>query len=90
LTQFEIAEDASNGLSVLRCVVAIDHRTTERVVVLSVPDRAQCESKLRLAAAPQRRVQTMANLAARDAVPLASVPVEIEPHRGLAIRYRVL
>jgi hypothetical protein len=38
-------------------VVTLDYRTTERVVVLSLPGRAQCQFKLRLAADPSRSEQ---------------------------------
>jgi len=91
LARVEGTEDASDGRSVLRGVVAIDYRTTDRVVVLNLPGRAQCEFKLRLAAEPGRS-QTFGpwHLADRVALPLAGGPAEIELRDGFAIRYRVL
>jgi hypothetical protein len=91
LARLEGSEDAGNGRGVLRGVVAIDYRTTDRIVVLNLPGRAQCEFKLRLAAEPSRSTQFGPwHLADRVAVPLASGPVEFEPRENFAIRYRVL
>jgi hypothetical protein len=91
LARVEGTEDASNGRSVLRGVVAIDYRTTDRVVVLNLPGRAQCEFKLRLAAEPTRTKEFGPwHLADRVALPVASGQAQIEPRDGFAIRYRVL
>jgi hypothetical protein len=91
LARLEGSEDAGNGRGVLRGVVAIDYRTTDRIVVLNLPGRAQCEFKLRLAAEPSRTTQFGPwHLADRVAVPLASTPTEFEPRENFAIRYRVL
>jgi len=91
LARVEGVEDASDGRSVLRGVVAIDHRTTDRVVVLNMPGRAQCEFRLRLAAEPTRTTQFGPwHLADHVALPPASGPTEIEPRDDFAIRYRVL
>ena len=57
LPQIENALDATNDQSVLRGVVTLDYRTTERVMVLNLAGRAQCEFKLRLAADPSRSEQ---------------------------------
>jgi hypothetical protein len=91
LARLEGSENAGDGRGVLRGVVAIDYRTTDRVVVLNLPGRAQCEFKLRLAAEPSRTAQFGPwHLADHVAVPLASGPAEFEPRDSFAIRYRVL
>src|SRR6202051_1366338 len=41
-----------DGRSVLRGSVALEYRTTDRVVILDVPGQVQCQFKLRLAADP--------------------------------------
>jgi hypothetical protein len=90
LAQVEGVEDGSDGRSVLRGIVAIDRRTTDRVVVLNLAGRAQCEFRLRLAAKPSRTTQFGPwHLADHVASPPASGPAEIEPRDGFAIRYRV-
>jgi hypothetical protein len=91
LARLQGTDDAGDGRSVLRGSVHIDHNTTDRVVILNLPGRAQCEFKLRLAAAPSRSAEFSPwHLADRVALPLASGPAEIEPRDGFAIRYRVL
>lgn len=91
LARVEGTEDATDGRSVLRGVVAIDYRTTDRIVVLNLPGRAQCEFKLRLAAEPSRSEEFGPwHLADRVAVPPTSGPAEIERRDVFAIRYRVL
>jgi hypothetical protein len=91
LARLQGTSDASDGRSVLRGVVPIEHRTTDRVVVLNLPGRAQCEFKLRLAAEPSRSAEFSPwHLADRVALPVASAPAEIEPRVAFAIRYRVL
>ena len=91
LARLRGADDAGDGRSVLRGIVPIDHRTTDRVVILNLPGRAQCEFKLRLAAEPSSSAEFSPwHLADRVALPFASGPAEIEPRDGFAIRYRVL
>jgi hypothetical protein len=91
LGRVEGTEDASDGRSVLRGVVAIDYRTSERVVVLNLPGRALCEFKLRLAAEPSRTAQFGPwHLADRVVLPPANGATEIEPRDEFSIRYRVL
>jgi hypothetical protein len=91
LARLEGTNDASDGRSVLHGVVPIEYRTTDRVVVLNLPGRAQCEFKLRLAAEPSRSTEFSPwHLADRVALPLASEPDESEPRIAFAIRYRVL
>jgi hypothetical protein len=89
LAQIEGALDATNDQSVLRGVVTLDYRTTERVVVVSLPGRAQCEFKLRLAADPSRSEQ-FGPWHLADRVELASGPAEASAHDAFAIRYRAL
>lgn len=89
LAQVEGALEAIGETRVLRGVVTLDYRTTERVVVLNLPGGAQCEFKLRLAADPSRSRQYGPwHLA--DRIALASGPAEPGTHDAFAIRYRVL
>ena len=91
LAQVERAADSEDGRSVLRGVVALDYRTTERVVVLNMPGRAQCEFKLRLAADPSRSDQFGPwHLADRVASPVAGDVTNPTSHDAFSIRYRVL
>ena len=91
LARLQGTDDASDGRSVLHGVVPIEHRTTDRVVVLNLPGRAQCEFKLRLAAEPSRSAEFSPwHLADRVELPLASEPTESEPRIAFAIHYRVL
>jgi hypothetical protein len=85
-----LASDAE-GHSVLRGSVALDYRTTERVVILNLPGQAQCEFKLRLAANPSRSDQFGPwHLADRVAVPNRGEETRSEQNDAFAIRYRVL
>jgi hypothetical protein len=91
LAQVEGAADSEDGRSVLKGVVALDYRTTERVVVLNMPGRAQCEFKLRLAADPSRSDQFGPwHLADRVASPVAGDLTQPTSHDAFSIRYRVL
>jgi hypothetical protein len=82
---------SEDGHSVLRGVVTLDYRTSERVVVLNMPGGAQCEFKLRLAADPSPSNQFSPwHLADRLAPPFAGAAIENTPHDAFAIRYRVL
>jgi hypothetical protein len=91
LAQVEGAADTSGGQSVLRGVVTLDYRTTDRVVVVDLPGCGPCEFKLRLAADPTRSEQFGPwHLADRVALPDASEPVNTGVHDAFAIRYRVL
>jgi hypothetical protein len=79
------------GRSVLRGSVALEYRTTERVVVLNLPGKAQCEFKLRLAANPSRSDQFGPwHLADRVAAPGKGEETRAEQNDAFAIRYRVL
>jgi hypothetical protein len=91
LASVEEAGDSEDGRSVLRGVVALDYRTTDRVVVLNLPGRAQCEFKLRLAAEPSRSDQFGPwHLADRVASPVAGDVTDNASHDAFSIRYRVL
>jgi hypothetical protein len=80
-----------NGRSVLKGSVALDYRTTDRVVVLNLPGKAQCEFKLRLAASPSRSDQFGPwHLADRVAAPGKGEESRREQNDAFAIRYRVL
>ena len=88
--QGALASD-DDGRSVLRGSVALDYRTTDRVMVLNLPGQAQCEFKLRLAASPSHSDQFGPwHLADRVASPNMSGPTRAEPNDAFAIRYRVL
>jgi hypothetical protein len=76
---------------VLRGSVALDYRTTDRVVVLNLPGQAQCQFKLRLAASPSHSDQFGPwHLADRLAAPDMGETTRTQPHDAFAIRYRVL
>ncbi len=80
-----------NGRSVLRGSVALDYRTTDRVVVLNLPGKAQCQFKLRLAANPSRSDEFGPwHLADHVAAPGRGEESRSEQNDAFAIRYRVL
>ena len=80
-----------DGRSVLRGSVALDFRTTDRVVVLDLPGQAQRLFRLRLAASPSRSDQFGPwHLADRVASPGAGEQARTAPDDAFAIRYRVL
>jgi hypothetical protein len=80
-----------DGRSVLRGSVALDFRTTDRVMVLHLPGQAQRQFKLRLPASPTQSDQFGPwHLADRVAAPHAGEPAGAEPNDAFAIRYRVL
>jgi len=83
-----LASDA-NGRTVIRGSVTLDYRTTDRVMVLYLPDQPQRLFKLRLAANPGHSDQFGPwHLVDRVASP-AAAPVR-ELNDAFAIRYRVL
>jgi hypothetical protein len=91
LASLENAANSDDGRSVLRGVVALDYRTTDRVVVLNLPGRAQCEFKLRLAANPSRSDEFSPwHLADRVASPIGGDLTDPTAHDAFSIRYRVI
>jgi hypothetical protein len=91
LAQVAGALDMSGAQSVLRGVVSLDYRTTERIVVVDLPGGGRCQFKLRLAADPSRSEQFGPwHLADRVTLPGASEPVAPGIRDAFAIRYRVL
>jgi hypothetical protein len=79
------------GRSVLRGSVPLEFRTTDRVVILNMPGRAQCEFKLRLAASPGHSDEFGPwHLADRVDLPARGEETRIEQNGAFAIRYRVL
>jgi hypothetical protein len=81
----------NDGRSVLKGSVALDYRTTERVVILNLPGQPQCEFKLRLAANPSHSDQFGPwHLADRVASPTTGEETRSQQHDAFAIRYRVL
>src|SRR6202166_896550 len=88
--QGALASDGS-GHSVLTGSVPLEYRTTERVVVLNLPGKTQCEFKLRLAAHPSRSEQLGPwHLPDRVAAPGKGEEPRAEQNDAFAIRYRVL
>jgi hypothetical protein len=88
--QGALASDGE-GRGVLRGSVALDYRTTDRVVVLNLPGQARCQFKLRLAANPSHSDQFGPwHLADRVAAPGGREETRSEQHDAFAIRYRVL
>jgi hypothetical protein len=80
-----------DGLSVIRGSVQLDYRTTDRVVILNLPGRAQCEFKLRLPASPSPSGEFGPwHLADRVASPTMGEASRSQQHDAFAIRYRVL
>jgi hypothetical protein len=89
LAQVEDGLEIVGEQSVVRGVVTLDYRTTDRVVVLTLPGRAQCEFKLRLAAEPSHSEQ-FGPWHLADRVELANGPAQAGAHDAYAIRYRAL
>jgi hypothetical protein len=80
-----------DGRSVLRGSVALDYRTTHRVMIVNLPGHAQCQFKLRLAANPSHSDQFGPwHLADRVASPGKGEETRSEQNDAFAIRYRVL
>jgi len=81
----------AEGRSVLKGSVALDFRTTDRVVILNLPGQTQCQFKLRLAANPSRSDEFGPwHLADRVASPGKGEETRLEQNDAFAIRYRVL
>ncbi|MDA9509847.1 acriflavin resistance protein [Bradyrhizobium sp. CCBAU 11386] len=80
--------DLTDGRALLRGAVALNHRTADRVLVVSLPGRGTFEFRLRLPAEPHRSEQFGPwHLADRIASPLAG---SVAPQDAYTIRYRVL
>ncbi|MDE5459256.1 acriflavin resistance protein [Bradyrhizobium sp. CSS354] len=88
--------ELGDGRSVLRGVVALNHRTADRVLIVNLPGKGTFEFRLRLPAEPHRSEQSGTqfgpqfgpwHLADRIASPLAS---PVAPQDAYTIRYRVL
>jgi hypothetical protein len=80
-----------DGRSVLRGSVALNFRTTDRVMILNLPGQAQCQFKLRLAASPSHSDEFGPwHLADRVAWPGKGEETRSEQNDAFAIRYRVL
>jgi hypothetical protein len=88
--QGALASD-DDGRSVLRGSVPLDFRTADRVVILNLPGRTQCQFKLRLAASPSHSDRFGPwHLVDRVVSPDIGEATRTEPHDAFAIRYRVL
>ena len=80
--------ELGDGRSLLRGAVALNHRTADRVLVVSLPGKGTFEFRLRLPAEPHRSEQFGPwHLADRIASPLAG---SVAPQDAYTIRYRVL
>jgi hypothetical protein len=79
--------DLADGRALLRGAVALNHRTADRVLVVSLPGKGTFEFRLRLPAEPHRTEQFGPwHLADRIVSPLAG---SVAPHDAYTIRYRV-
>ncbi|MBR0716436.1 acriflavin resistance protein [Bradyrhizobium liaoningense] len=88
LAQIEGTRELGDGRSVLRGAVSLDHRTADRLLVVSLPGKGTFEFKLRLPAEPHRSVEFSPwHLADRVASPVAG---SVAPQDAYTIRYRVL
>jgi hypothetical protein len=81
---------APDGRSLLRGTVTLNYRTTERVIVLNLPGRAQSTFRLRLPASPSHSDQFGPWHLADGVVPADGGTVTSALHDAFAIRYRVL
>lgn len=79
---------ADDGLSILRGTVTLDHRTTDRMVLLNLPGHARTMFRLRLPASPTRS-PTFGPWHLADDVVSAGGATSAN-HDSFAIRYRVL
>lgn len=80
--------DLADGRALLRGAVALNYRTADRVLVVSLPGKGTFEFRLRLPAEPHRSEQFGPwHLADRIASPLAG---SVAPQDAYTIRYRVL
>ena len=86
----EALASTDDGRSLLRGTVTLDYRTTERMIVLNLPARAQSSFRLRLPASPSRSSQFGPWHLADGIVPVNGSTVTSELHDAFAIRYRVL
>jgi hypothetical protein len=86
----EALATTDDGRSILRGTVTLDHRTTERVMLLNLPGQAQGTFRLRLPASPSRSGEFGPWHLADDIVPASGGTVTTEIHGTFAIRYRVL
>jgi hypothetical protein len=91
LAQIQGAMTDGDGRSVLKGSVALEYRTTDRVVILDVPGQVQCQFKLRLAADPSHSDEFGPwHLADRVVLPGKGEESRTEQNDAFAIRYRVL
>jgi hypothetical protein len=91
LAQIQGAMADGDGRSVLKGSVALEYRTTDRVVILDVPGQVQCQFKLRLAADPSHSDEFGPwHLADRVTLPGKGEESRTEQNDAFAIRYRVL
>ncbi|EJN09494.1 hypothetical protein PMI42_06815 [Bradyrhizobium sp. YR681] len=88
LALVEGVRDLADGRALLRGAVALNHRTTDRVLVVNLPGKGTFEFRLRLPAEPHRSEQFGPwHLADRIASPVTGA---VAPQDAFTIRYRVL
>jgi hypothetical protein len=79
------------GRSIIRGSVALEFRTTDRIVVLNLPGQPQRQFKLRLAANPSHTDEFGPwHLPDRVGASNNTEPASSQPNDAFAIRYRVL
>ncbi len=88
LAEVDGLRDEADGRRVLKGVVALDYRTTDRIMVVNLPGRERCEFKLRLAANPSRSEQ-FGPWHLADRIASADERAPVGSHDAFAIRYRV-
>jgi hypothetical protein len=86
--QNTLAPDGTDR-SILKGSVALDFRTTDRMMVLNLPGQVQRQFKLRLAATPSHSAQ-FGPWHLADRALARGQPAHNEPTDAFAIRYRVL
>lgn len=86
----EALDSTADGRNILRGTVTLDHRTTERVILLNLPGRAQSTFRLRLPASPSHSGQFGPWHLADGIVAANGGTVTSELHDAFSIRYRVL
>jgi hypothetical protein len=91
LARVQGLQAGDGGRSVIRGAVALEFRTTDRVVVLNLPGQPQHQFQLRLAANPSHTDEFGPwHLADHVGASRSGEPVRNEPNDAYAIRYRVL
>jgi hypothetical protein len=90
LADVQGSRESGDGRSVLRGIVTLDYRTSDRIVVLNLPSHASYEFRLRLPPSPAHSDQYGPwHLADHADSSSQDIPAS-QAHDAFAIRYRVL